>query len=160
MRSTFIVGFPGERDEHVEYLEQWISRAELDRVGFFEYSAEEGTPAAELPNRVSVRRRRERLIRLREAQRLASERARRRRCGTTVRVLVEETRRLRERDPLKQRLGAHAWFGRSEGEAPGVDGGIYFTGQARIGEFTDVRLEALSSFDFAGKAVPAEACAV
>ena len=48
MRSTFIVGFPGETDEHVEYLEGWIARAQLDRVGFFEYSAEEGTPAAEL----------------------------------------------------------------------------------------------------------------
>ncbi|MFZ0364785.1 MAG: 30S ribosomal protein S12 methylthiotransferase RimO, partial [Candidatus Cybelea sp.] len=56
MRSTFIVGFPGERDEHVEYLEQWIARAQLDRVGFFEYSAEEGTPAAELAGRASVRR--------------------------------------------------------------------------------------------------------
>ena len=72
MRSTFIVGFPGERDEHVDYLEEWIGRAQLDRVGFFEYSAEEGTPAAELPDRAGTRRRRERLIRLREAQRLAS----------------------------------------------------------------------------------------
>ena len=48
MRSTFIVGFPGETEEHVDYLEEWIGRARLDRVGFFEYSAEEGTPAAEL----------------------------------------------------------------------------------------------------------------
>ena len=72
MRSTFIVGFPGESDEHVDYLEDWIGRAQLDRVGFFEYSAEEGTPAAELPIGPALRRRRERLIRLREAQRLAS----------------------------------------------------------------------------------------
>ena len=98
MRSTFIVGFPGETDEHVAYLEEWIRRAQLDRVGFFEYSAEEGTPAARLADRVGARRRRQRLIRLREAQRLASERARSKRCGTTVRVLVEESRRLRERD--------------------------------------------------------------
>ncbi|MGA9019334.1 MAG: 30S ribosomal protein S12 methylthiotransferase RimO, partial [Candidatus Cybelea sp.] len=65
MRSTFIVGFPGETDEHVEYLERWIERAQLDRVGFFEYSAEEGTPAAELSARVGIARRRRRLIRLR-----------------------------------------------------------------------------------------------
>ena len=154
MRSTFIVGFPGERDEHVEYLEEWIARARLDRVGFFEYSAEEGTPAADLPDRVGVRRRRERLIRLREAQRSASERARSKRCGTIVRVLVEESRRLRERDPLRRQLGAaRAWFGRSQGEAPAVDGGIYFTGEARIGEFADVRLEGLNPFDFFGRAV-------
>jgi ribosomal protein S12 methylthiotransferase len=154
MRSTFIVGFPGEREEHVAYLEQWIGRAQLDKVGFFEYSAEEGTPAEKLSQRVSSRRRRERLIRLREAQRLASERARAKRCGATVRVLVEESRRLRERDPLWRQLRAtRAWFGRSEGEAPGVDGGIYFTGAGRPGEFADVRLEGHGPFDFFGCAV-------
>jgi ribosomal protein S12 methylthiotransferase len=153
MRSTFIVGFPGEREEHVEYLEQWIERAQLDRVGFFEYSAEEGTPAAQLPHRNGVRRRRERLIRLREAARLASERARAKRCGQTVRVLVEESRYLRDRDPLRRRLeSARAWFGRSEGEAPGVDGGIYFTGDAEVGEFARVRLDGHGSFDFFGSA--------
>lgn len=157
MRSTFIVGFPGERDEHVDYLEEWIARASLDRVGFFEYSAEEGTPAAGLPARVGVGRRRERLIRLREAQRRTSERARGARCGQSVRVLVEESRYLRERDPLRRKLGAsRAWFGRSEGEAPGVDGGILFTGEAEIGAFTDVRLEGCSSFDFFGKVVEKE----
>jgi ribosomal protein S12 methylthiotransferase len=153
MRSTFIVGFPGERDEHVDYLEEWIARARLDRVGFFEYSAEEGTPAADLPNRIVARRRRERLIRLREAQRVASQRAHSIRCGTTVRVLVEESRYLRERDPLRAKLGAaRAWFGRSEGEAPGVDGGIYFLGDAEVGQFADVRLAGCEAFDFFGQA--------
>ncbi len=157
MRSTFIVGFPGETDEHVAYLEEWIRRAQLDRVGFFEYSAEEGTPAARLADRVGARRRRQRLIRLREAQRLASERARSKRCGTTVRVLVEESRRLRERDGLRRYLGeSRAWFGRSDGEAPAVDGGIYFTGQASVGDFTHVRLEGHGPFDFFGRAIPAE----
>jgi ribosomal protein S12 methylthiotransferase len=149
MRSTFIVGFPGETDEHVEYLERWIERAQLDRVGFFEYSSEEGTPAAELSDRVGVKRRRRRLIRLREAQRVASERARAARCGTTVRVLAEEFL-----NPKR------AWFGRSEGEAPGVDGGIYFTGNAQVGEFVDVRLEEHGPFDFFGSVVSPERCAV
>lgn len=161
MRSTFIVGFPGEREEHVEYLEEWIGRAGLDRVGFFEYSAEEGTPAALLGDRVAARRRRERLIRLREAQRLASDRARQGRHGNAVRVLVEESRRLRERDPIRQALGeSRAWFGRSEGEAPGVDGGIYFTGHAAPGQFVDVRLEGNGPFDFFGRTVSTERCAV
>ncbi|MGC2633766.1 MAG: 30S ribosomal protein S12 methylthiotransferase RimO [Candidatus Cybelea sp.] len=149
MRSTFIVGFPGETDEHVEYLERWIERAQLDRVGFFEYSAEEGTPAAELSARVGIARRRRRLIRLREAQRVASERARAARCGTTVRVLAEEFLNAKR-----------AWFGRSEGEAPGVDGGIYFTGNAQVGEFVDVRLEEHGPFDFFGHAVSPEPCAI
>jgi ribosomal protein S12 methylthiotransferase len=149
MRSTFIVGFPGETDEHVEYLERWIERAQLDRVGFFEYSAEEGTPAAELSARVGIARRRRRLIRLREAQRVASERARVARCGTTVRVLAEEFLNAKR-----------AWFGRSEGEAPGVDGGIYFTGNAQVGEFVDVRLEEHGPFDFFGHALSPEPCAI
>jgi len=88
---------------------------------------------------------------LREAQRLASERARARRVGETVRVLVEERRTLRKTDPLRERLGvASAWFGRSMGEAPGVDGGIYFTGEAQTGDFAEVTLTAAASFDFAG----------
>ncbi|MGB8964241.1 MAG: 30S ribosomal protein S12 methylthiotransferase RimO [Candidatus Cybelea sp.] len=161
MRSTFIVGFPGETEQQVDYLEEWIARAELDRVGFFEYSAEDGTPAANLPEFVNVTRRRKRLIRLREAQRLASERARSKRCGTTVRVLVEESRRLRQRDEFRRRLGeTRAWFGRSEGEAPAVDGGIYFTGNAQVGEFADVRLEGHGPFDFFGRAISRERCAI
>jgi ribosomal protein S12 methylthiotransferase len=152
MRSTFIVGFPGETEEHVSYLQEWIERAELDRVGFFEYSAEEGTPGAELPGRVPARERRKRLVRLREAQRLASERARSKRLGSVVRVLVEERRRLRKSDPFRAALGvSDAWFGRSQGEAPGVDGGIYFSGDAQIGDFVDVTLSGHGPFDFYGQ---------
>jgi ribosomal protein S12 methylthiotransferase len=152
MRSTFIVGFPGETEEHVSYLEEWIGRAELDRVGFFEYSAEEGTPGAELAGKVPARERRKRLVRLREAQRLASERARARRVGESHRVLVEERRRLRKTDPLRAALGVNeAWFGRSQGEAPGVDGGIYFTGEAEPGDFVQVTLDGHGPFDFYGR---------
>ncbi len=152
MRSTFIVGFPGETDEHVAYLEEWIARAGLDRVGFFEYSPEEGTPGAQLPDPVPVKEKRKRLIRLRDAQRRASEIARERRVGTVVRVLVEEERRLRKNDPARQQLGdaTRAWFGRSQGEAPGVDGGLYFTGDAVIGDFVDVRIDGQAAFDFVG----------
>ena len=147
MRSTFIVGFPGETEEHVAYLERWIERAQLDRVGFFEYSTEEGTPAATLSGSVGARERRRRLIRLREAQRVASQQPRKHRCGTTVRVLAEEY--------LNQK---RAWFGRSQGEAPGVDGGIYFTGNAQVGEFVDVTLERSEAFDYYGSARAAEVC--
>lgn len=157
MRSTFIVGFPGETEEHVRYLEEWIARAELDRVGFFEYSSEEGTPGAELPGKVPARERRKRLVRLREAQRQASERARSRRIGSTVRVLVEERRRLRKSDPFRGALGeAEAWFGRSAGEAPGVDGGMYFTGDAEIGDFVDITIDGHGPFDFYGRSVVEE----
>ncbi|MGZ3530643.1 MAG: 30S ribosomal protein S12 methylthiotransferase RimO [Vulcanimicrobiaceae bacterium] len=153
MRSTFIVGFPGETHAHVEYLEEWIGRAELDRVGFFEYSPEEGTPGAALDAQVPAREKRRRLVQLREAQRLASERARAKRLGQKVRVLVEEQRSLRKSDPFRAALGeSRAWFGRSMGEAPGVDGGIYFTGDAAAaGSFVDVTLDGHGPFDFYGR---------
>jgi len=154
MRSTFIVGFPGEREEHVEYLDRWIARAELDRVGFFTYSREERTPAAGLPAQLPPRERRRRLVRLRETQREASQRARVRRIGRAERVLVEGLKTLRRGDPLRSALGVtHASFGRSQGEAPGVDGAVYFAGKAEPGSFIDVTLAGATAFDFFGHAL-------
>jgi ribosomal protein S12 methylthiotransferase len=151
MRSTFITGFPGETEEHVAYLEEWIERAQLDRVGFFTYSREDGTPAAELGAQVPAKTKRARLLRLRDAQRRASESARAKRVGRVERVLVEEHRPLRKSDPLRGALGCtHAWVGRSMGEAPGVDGGVYFTGDATVGEFAEVTLDGATAFDFYG----------
>ena len=156
MRSTFIVGFPGETEEHVAYLEEWIGRAQLDRVGFFTYSREEGTPGATLAHQVPAKEKRRRLVRLREAQRLASDRARERRVGSVVRVLVEERRKLRRTDPIAVALGTtEVTVGRSMGEAPGVDGGIFFAAPAVAGSFVDVRLDGAGAFDFYGAVVAA-----
>ena len=156
MRSTFIVGFPGETEAHVAELEHWIARAELDRVGFFTYSREDGTPGATLADQVPEREKRRRLLRLRDAQRRASERARAGRVGTTVRVLVEERRTLRRTDPLALALRparGEVLAGRSTGEAPGVDGIVAFTGQAELGAFVDVHLEGNTAFDSYGTLV-------
>jgi tRNA A37 methylthiotransferase MiaB len=110
---------------------------------------------------VSGAEKRRRLVRLREAQRLASERAHGTRIGQTVRVLVEERRSLRKTDPMRAGLGAaQAWFGRSMGEAPGVDGGIYFTGEAAPGEFVDVTLEGNGPFDFFGRIASKEVATI
>jgi ribosomal protein S12 methylthiotransferase len=156
MRSTFIVGFPGETEEHVAYLEEWLERAELDRVGFFAYSQEEGTPAAGLGSQIAPREKRRRLVRLREVQRLVAERARRKRLGRVERVLVEERRTLRKDDPLRAALGVvRATAGRSQGEAPGVDGSIYFAAEAEPGSFVDVELQGATAFDFHGERVMA-----
>jgi ribosomal protein S12 methylthiotransferase len=160
MRSTFIVGFPGETEADVAELERWIERAELDRVGFFTYSREEGTPGADLPDQLSEREKRRRLLRLRDAQRRASERARAKRVGQTVRVLVEERRTLRSTDPLAVGLRARdVLVGRSMGEAPGVDGTIAFCGDAPVGAFVDVRLDGNTAFDFYGSLARVEVVA-
>ena len=140
MRSTFIVGFPGRDAKSTSLISKSGSdAAQLDRVGFFEYSAEEGTPAAR------ARRSRQRAraaqaadpparsaapglgTRARETAGLDGSRARRRTAACCA------------RRTLRRQLGApRAWFGRSQGEAPGVDGGIYFTGEGSVGEFADV----------------------
>ena len=162
MRSTFIVGFPGERDEHVTYLEEWLGRARLDRVGFFTYSREDGTPAADLGAQVPEREKRRRLLRLRDAARIASEKARESRLDQVVRVLVEERRKLRKSDPIAAALGTQdVLVGRSMGEAPGVDGAIYLPAAANEtapGEFTFARLMGAGPFDFYAR--PMEPAAV
>jgi ribosomal protein S12 methylthiotransferase len=151
MRSTFIVGFPGEREAHVAYLEDWIRQARLDRVGFFAYSKEEDTPAFAFGEQVSEREKRRRLLRLRDVQRLASEQARAERIGSCVRVLVEGRRVVRAGNPLHELLGTgRASVGRSMGEAPGVDGAVWFAEEAPVGTFVDVALTGATSFDFAG----------
>ncbi|GAC1524194.1 MAG: 30S ribosomal protein S12 methylthiotransferase RimO [Vulcanimicrobiaceae bacterium] len=123
-------------------------------VGFFTYSQEDGTPAAALGAQVPPEVQRARLLRLRDAQRLASERARQKRVGRVERVLVEESRALKRSDPIRGALGARAWVGRSMGEAPGVDGGVYFTGDATLGEFVDITLRGATAFDFYGDLFP------
>ncbi len=156
LRSTFIVGFPGETEAHVDYLAAWLERAELDRVGFFAYSREDGTPAATLGERVSDKAKRARLLRLRDVQRRVSERVRVKRLGRIERVLVEERKTLRRGDSIGAALRVpSAWSGRSMGEAPGVDGNIYFTGEAMSGTFVDVALCGATAFDFYGELVAA-----
>jgi ribosomal protein S12 methylthiotransferase len=158
MRSTFIVGFPGENDEHVAYLEEWLGKAQLDRVGFFTYSKEDGTPAGALGAQVPEREKRKRLLRLREAARLASDRARERRIGQTVRVLVENHAKLRKSDPIAAALGTRdVLVARSMGEAPGVDGNIFLASagaQASIGEFVHAKLIGAGAFDLYGTLIP------
>ncbi len=76
-------------------------------------------------------------------------------------VLVEERRTLRRSDEFRTALGeAGVWFGRSHGEAPGVDGGVYFTGDAQPGDFVSVTLEGHGPFDFFGRAAVREPAAV
>src|SRR5579863_815468 len=92
IRSTFIIGFPGETDEHFEYLLSFIERAKLDRVGFFEYSREEGTPAFSMADQVAAKAKRLRIARARELQRRVANANDAARVGETLDVLIESSR--------------------------------------------------------------------
>jgi ribosomal protein S12 methylthiotransferase len=130
LRSTFIVGFPGETDADFEELMQWLEAAQLDRVGCFIYSPVEGATANELSGAVDpevAEQRRERFMHLQEnisANRLIAK------VGSEMRVLVDE-------------IGEEGTvLARSSADAPEIDGVVYVEGadNAAVGDWLDVRI--------------------
>lgn len=140
IRTTFIVGFPGESDEAFQNLLRFLEEAELDRVGAFIYSREKGTPAAEMPDQVPFRVKRARFDALMRAQQPISLRRNRAWVGKTMRVLIEgytDDRQLA--------------VGRSHRDAPEVDGLVYVRAcTATPGEFVSVRIERADVYDVYG----------
>ncbi len=139
LRTSIIVGFPGETEDQFRELLDFAEEAEFDRLGAFAYSAEEDTPAARLPDQIPEEVKQERLDRLMKLQAGISLRRNRARLGQTVRVLVTDTD------------GRRA-LGRSEREAPETDGEIRFAlrGGAKPGDFVNVRLTAADTYDLRG----------
>ncbi len=116
IRSTFMVGYPGETEEDFKELIEFLLEARLDRVGVFMYSPEEGTAAYARGDTVAEVIKKERNDRLMAAQLKISAGKMQDMIGQTVRVLVEE------------RLDEKTWIGRTEYDAPEVDGIFYLTG--------------------------------
>jgi ribosomal protein S12 methylthiotransferase len=148
IRSTFIVGFPGETEEHVDYLTSFIEQARLDRVGFFTYSREEGTAAYALPDQIGQKVKQARAARCRDAQRRIANENDRARIGEAVEILIEGTRPLPVGSPVRMALGERiVTFGRSMREAPQVDGVVYVAGKHEVGDFVLARIEGHTEFD-------------
>ena len=140
LRSTFIVGHPGETDEMFDGLCAFIEGAALDRVGVFTYSKEPGTVSAMLPHRVAAAVAAERQSRLMELQRQVSRAKNQAMVGRTIEVLVEGESD--ESDLLLQ--------GRWYGQAPEIDGAVYLAdGTARPGEIVRARVTDGSDYDLA-----------
>jgi ribosomal protein S12 methylthiotransferase len=129
LRSTFIVGFPGETEAEFEELLDFLKEAQLDRVGAFAYSPVEGVAANELPDPVPPEVQQERLERLMLLQEQISEERLKRRVGQTIAVLVDEV----DED------GAVA---RSSADAPEIDGLVYIEDgqELKVGDIVDVRV--------------------
>ena len=129
LRSTFIVGFPGETEEEFEELLDFIEEAQLDRVGAFAYSPLEGAAANELPDHIPPEVQQERLARLMLLQEEISEERLKRKIGKTLTVLVDEV----------DEEGAIA---RSSADAPEIDGLVYIENgqQLKVGDFVEVRI--------------------
>jgi len=128
IRSTFIVGFPGETDAEFEALLEFLTDANLDRVGCFAYSDVEGAAANELPDPVPEEVKRERLERLMEHQAQISERRMAAKIGRTMRVLV---------DGVEDDVAV----ARSSADAPEIDGCVYIGSRdLSAGDFVDVEI--------------------
>jgi len=129
LRSTFIVGFPGETEEEFEELLDFIEEAQLDRVGAFAYSPVDGAEANNLPDHIPPEVQQERLARLMLLQEEISEERLKRKIGTTMRVLVDEV----------DDEGAVA---RSSADAPEIDGLVFINEgqQLNVGDFVEVKI--------------------
>lgn len=135
VRSTFIVGFPGETEEEFEDLLAFLEAAQLDRVGCFAYSPVEGAAANALPDPVPDAVKEERRARFMKAQRKISAAKLKAKVGRTLQVLVDAP-----------------GVARSAADAPEIDGTVRFEG-GKAGEFARVRIERAGAHDLHGRLV-------
>lgn len=147
LRTSLIVGFPGETEEQFARLLAFVTEGHFERVGVFRYSREEGTAAAALEEQVPERVKASRFRKLMKAQSRVSFRKNRQLVGRTEPVLVEGYSE--ETDLLLR--------GRSIRQAPDVDGQVYITsGQAEIGDIVPLRVTDSSEYDLIGEIVEEE----
>ncbi len=139
LRSTFIVGFPGETEQEFEELLDFLTEAQMDRVGCFTYSAVKGAVANNLPDSVPEEIKQERLQRFMQHQAEISTDRLKRRVGKIETVLIDEV----------VEEGAVA---RSKADAPEIDGQVFIDGAThlKVGDFVDVRLEEADEHDLWG----------
>ncbi len=145
LRTTFIVGYPGETDEEFDALLQMVRDLEFDRVGAFQYSYELGTPSALLPNQVDDALKQERYERLMETQSAISLRKNQALVGQTLDVLVEGHGA--GEDDAGAATGDVISLGRSYRDAPEIDGYALVEGELPLGEIVPVRVTGATTYD-------------
>ena len=143
IRSTFIVGFPGETDEDFEFLLDWLKEAKLERVGCFKYEPVKGARSEDLglaavPDEVKAQR----WKRFMEAQQQISERNQKKKVGRRVKAIIDEA-------------GPTVAKGRTIWDAPEIDGNVYIASKRplRVGDVVTVKIERAEAYDLHGAAV-------
>jgi ribosomal protein S12 methylthiotransferase len=142
MRTTLIVGFPGETDAHYQHLQEFLQRHEFDHVGVFTFSAEDGTPAATLPKHLPQAVMDERRDGIMAIQQPISLRRNQAEVGKVVDVLIEQ-----------EHPESGLLVGRSARFAPEVDGLVYVSGSARLGSIVPVTIHEADHYDLHGEIV-------
>ncbi len=141
LRTTIIVGFPGETKEDFESLLEFVTKMKFDKLGVFAYSKEEGTPAYDLPNQVNENQKISRKNRLMKLQKKISTEKMETNIGKTFNVIVDECF---ENDNC---------FGRSYMDCPGIDGGIFFKTDSPLkpGDSVFVKITKAAEYDLLGE---------
>jgi ribosomal protein S12 methylthiotransferase len=147
IRTTLIAGFPTETPEQFAELVDFVKDIKFDRLGCFAYSEEEGTVAAEMSPQVPEKVRERRAEIIMEEQMTLMERANEKKVGQTITVVLEGADRL-----------AECYFGRSEADAPDIDGKVFFTSKQKhtMGDFIEVRVDEVCDYDLVGEEVEPE----
>jgi len=142
LRSTFIVGFPGETDADFDYLLQWLDEAALDRVGCFKYEPVNGAAANDIAEARPDEVKEDRWHRFMQAQQKISARRLKRKVGTRQQVIIDE-------------VGPSVSKGRSMADAPEIDGAVYVASRRplRVGEIATVKIERADAYDLHGSVV-------
>ncbi|MBU2918630.1 30S ribosomal protein S12 methylthiotransferase RimO [Psychrosphaera sp. F3M07] len=136
IRSTFIVGFPGETEEDFQMLLDWLEDAQLDRVGCFKYSAVEGAKANEIEGQVDEDVKEERYARFMEKQQAISTNKLKAKIGKTMSVLIDE-------------VDEEGAIGRTFADAPEIDGMVYLNGETNLeaGQLVNVNIDHSDEYD-------------
>ena len=147
IRSTFIVGFPGETEEDFSRLLDWLSEAELDRVGCFRYEPVAGAAANDLATAIPEAVKEERWKRLMQLQQEISAKRLKRKVGGRERVIIDDV------NPPGSSPGTAR--GRSKGDAPEIDGSVFVRSRRplRVGEIATVKIERADAYDLHGTVV-------
>ena len=144
LRTTFITGFPGEDEEAFNNISEFIDDIMFDRLGCFAYSAEEGTPAAEMDNQVDEEVRKHRADVIMEQQYDIFEFKQRKLIGEKIKCIVEGYDAYTD-----------SYFGRTWKDAPEIDSVVYFTGIGDFsdGDIVDVEIFDINEYDLLGEIV-------
>ncbi len=144
LRTTMIVGFPGESDEDFTTLCEFVKAARFDRLGCFTYSPEEGTPAAEFPDQIpeDIKQRRYEVVMAEQS--VISEELTAQKIGTVAQVLVEGYDRLNK-----------CYYGRSKSDAPDIDGKVFFQSEfsPSAGDIVSVKITDSVEYDPIGEQI-------
>lgn len=144
LRTTFIVGFPGETEQDFEELAEFMKESRFEHAGVFTYSREEGTPAYDFPDQIEEQVKQDRMDILMRSQLEINFEQNEKNVGNTILVLCEDY------DPVSE-----THFGRSAADAPEIDGKVFFKANARImpGSFVKVKVRKVIDYDLYGFAI-------